>query len=66
MKKIKTKRVRMWGGFVEGILMGTKEFDYANYQTSALMKSIYIYKKDARKRFQDVRPVIIEYRVGKK
>ena len=59
----KTKKVKGWGGFCEDRLHMTLEY----YGDRSRIYTVYISKADAKKCYEDVRPVTISYIVpGKK
>ncbi len=53
----KVKRVKAWGGFSGDKLHDTMEY----YGDHLALKAIYVRKVDARKCYEDVRPVFISF-----
>ena len=56
MKKIKTKRLQYWAGFVDDKLAETLEL----YGDRLKMPAIYIRKSDAKVMYEDVRKVEVK------
>jgi len=50
---------KYWAGFCDDRLFITSEFDFCDEGENITIPAVYLRKKDANKRFQDVRPVEI-------